>query len=73
MFGYMRPEQTGLRSFYFFVQTRANYTSEKHVQVMSWCQDQFGLACDARWSCYCEGSFFFNRASDATAFRMRWC
>lgn len=73
MFGYMRPEQTGLTSFYFYVERRATYTRDKHWEVHAWCQDQFGLQKDERWSAYSEGTFFFQRAADATAFRLRWC
>lgn len=73
MFGYMRPEQTGLKWFYFFVNNKATYTRAQHWEVHAWCQDQFGLSDDERWSSFTEGSFFFFSGEDATAFRLRWC
>lgn len=73
MFGYMLPDMNHLKAFYFFVNDKAEYTRDRHREVHSWCYDQFGPEGEETWAGYSEGTFFFEKETDAVAFRMRWC
>jgi hypothetical protein len=54
--------------------------SQQNKSVLEWCADQFGEQADrfrsddqGRWVYLGLGEYTFRNATDATAFRLRWC